>query len=254
MNSAIQSRPIVILGPTTVGKTEVAFGLARRLGAEVVDADKFYLYDAMPAVTGQSDAHPYPDVTSHLYGRLNLGDQQWNGHRYASEVNACVRGVRERNRPVVVEGCSNGFVRAAVNALDSMAELPGSEPLLVGLRWKSVSNLPADCERRATNMMGQGMVAEYSRALRQGCGETYAVRKCFDRGPLVAHLCGGIGWARCRNPVAEQWEHHARRHYTQLSRIPHVVWIDHDRRHPDFTIDRILSLQGAQAVREEINN
>ena len=39
-------RPIVILGPTTVGKTEVAFGLARRLNATVINADKFYLYDA----------------------------------------------------------------------------------------------------------------------------------------------------------------------------------------------------------------
>ena len=51
----IAKRPIVILGPTTVGKTEVAFGLARRLNATVINADKFYLYDALPEVTGQSE-------------------------------------------------------------------------------------------------------------------------------------------------------------------------------------------------------
>ena len=55
MSKTITTRPIVILGPTTVGKTDVAFELARRVGAEIINADKFYLYDAMPAVTGQSD-------------------------------------------------------------------------------------------------------------------------------------------------------------------------------------------------------
>jgi tRNA A37 N6-isopentenylltransferase MiaA len=243
VNKTFSTPSIVILGPTTVGKTEVAFGLARRLGAEIVNADKFYLYDTMPAVTGQSDAQNHPDVRSHLYGVLKLDDHRWTDSRYSSEFKVRVRDIRSRNRPLIVEGCSNGLIRAAVNTLDSWAESPQEKPLLVGLRWKVANNLAADCERRATGMMANGMADEYRRALAAGAGQTYAVRKCFARDPLVQHMRGAIGALRCRNRVAEELEHHARRHYTQLNRIPRVTWIDHDRRCPEESIRRILTLQ-----------
>jgi len=235
-------RPIVILGPTTVGKTDVAFGLARSFGAEVINADKFYLYDAMPAVTGQSDAHKYPDVKSHLYGVLDLGESRWTDSRYAGEFRLCVRDIRSGNRPLIVEGCSHALIRVAVNTLDSLAETPQERPLLVGLRWKLANNLAADCERRARSMMANGMVDEYRRAMAGGAAETYALRKCFARDPLLQHLRGVIESSRCRNRVAEELERHARRHYTQLSRIPRVMWIDHDRQCPEETIRRIQAL------------
>lgn len=244
MNNPVPMRPIVISGPTTVGKTPVAFGLARIIGAEIINADKFYLYDAMPAVTGQSDAHLYPDVRSHLYGVLNFGDQRWTESRYGHAVEECVREIRQRHHPVIVEGCSNGFIRAAVNSLAAVRGVDEPKPLLVGLRWKTGTNLSADCARRATSMMSSGMVVEYRRALQHGCGESYPVRRCFAREPLMAHLSGQISWSVCRNCVAEELEHHARRHYSQLSRIPRVTWLEHDRKRPEETIRRILALAG----------
>ena len=247
VNRVPAMRPIVILGPITVGKTEVAFGLARKRGAEVVNADKFYLYDALPAVTGQSDTHLYPDVRSHLYGALKLDEQRWNQHRYSAEVGVCVRGIRERRRPLIVEGCSNALIRAAVDTLEVEANCPEERPLLIGLRWKSGNNLSADCERRAAGMMAKGMVAEYGRALARGCSESYIVRRCFARDPLLQHLRGEITRSRCRNRVAEELEHHARRHFTQLNRIPHVRWIDHDRHFPQETIRKILAVQMAES-------
>jgi tRNA A37 N6-isopentenylltransferase MiaA len=242
MNNSTQ-RPIVILGPTTVGKTDVAFGLARCLGAEAVNADKFYLYDAMHVVTGQSDAHLYPDVRTHLYGVLKIEEPRWNESRYSDELKACVRDIRRRRHAMVLEGCSNGLIRAAVDVLNASATSLNERPLLVGLRWKSGTNLSADCERRAASMMAKGMPREYRRALADGYSDTYAVQKCFARVPLMAHLRGQIGAIACQKRIAEELEHHARRHYAQLTRIPHVRWIEHNRQHTEDTIRRILEIE-----------
>lgn len=234
------SRPIVILGPTTVGKTEVAFGLARRMNAEIINADKFYLYDAMHTVTGHSDADQYPDVRHHLYGVLQPHQSIWSDSQYSRHLKASLPGIRERGRNAVVEGCSNAFVRSATSALHSSARNPGEEPLLFGLRWKNPNAVSQDCKRRAKTMLALGMLKDFEQALDQGWGETYLVRKCFAREPLMAYKRGLIAELQCQNRIAELLECHACRHYEMLSRIPNVIWIEHDRHSPNTTIDRIL--------------
>lgn len=237
-------RPVVILGPTTVGKTEVAFGLARRLSAEVINADKFYLYDALPEVTGQSDADQYPDVASHLYGVLQPEDSLWSQSRYSAELKACLPGIHARGSTPIIEGCSNGFICAAMSTLSSTAQSPEKAPLVIGLRWKHRNQLAADCERRAAKMFARGMVPSFREACAQRMHETYLLRKCFAREPLMAHQRRCLSRSHCQNRVAELLERHARRHYEMLGRIPNVSWIDHDRQSPEATIERILQLLG----------
>jgi len=239
--SSFCSRPIVILGPTTVGKTQVAFGLARKMNADVINADKFYLYDALNTVTGQSDVDQYPDVRHHLYGVLQPDQSIWKDHQYGTHLKACLPGIGERGRNVVVEGCSNAFVRSATSALESSARKPKETPLLFGLRWENPNAVPQDCERRAKTMLALGMLKEFEQALNQGWGDTYLVRKCFARDPLMEYRRGLIAKLQCQNRIAEMLERHARRNYETLTRIPNVHWIEHDRRSPDTTIDRIFA-------------
>lgn len=234
--------PIILLGPTTVGKTEVAFGLAHRLNAEVFNADKFYLYDALPEVTGQSDADQYPEITSHLYGQLQPDEPLWSQCRYNDELRRCFLAARQRNRNTIVEGCSHALIRTAIETLHSAARSEAETPLLIGLRWKRISQLSADCERRAAKMMCSGMLTSFRQAADEGMGETYLLRKCFAREPLLACRRGVLNQRRCQSRVAELLERHARRHYERMGRIRGVTWIDHDRSTPEATIERIRLL------------
>lgn len=244
----------MLLGPTTVGKTDVAFGLARKLGAEVVNADKFYLYNALPNVTGQSDADQYRDVKSHLYGVLKIEEARWSEDRYSVELKARSRAIQSNGNQMIVEGCSHGLIRTVTDTLDCDAESIHAKPLLIGMRWKSGTNLTADCLRRANKMVEMGMIEEYQRALAGGLGESYVVRKCFARTPLLDRLEGRISISQCRNRVAEELERHARRHYRLLRRIPNVTWIENDRRCPEETIRRILQLRTAHLTSASNSN
>ena len=241
---ATAKRPIVILGPTTVGKTEVAFGLARRLNATVINADKFYLYDALPEVTGQSDADQYPDITSHLYGRLQPDDALWSSNRYRAELRGCLAEAAERNQQIIVEGCSNALVRVAIETLSSTATCEAEQPLLIGLQWRHRAQLPADCAGRAGRMFAAGMPRSFDQACRERMQETYLLRKCFAREPLLALQRRSIARSTCQQRVAELLERHAHRHHERMRRIPKVAWLDHDRRQVAATVNRILTIHG----------
>ena len=237
-------RPIVILGPTTVGKTEVAFGLARRLNATVINADKFYLYDALPEVTGQSDADQYPDITSQLYGRLQPDEALWSPNRYRSELRSCLAEAAERNQQIIVEGCSNALVRVAIETLSSTATSEAEQPLIIGLQWRHLTQLPADCAGRASRMFAAGMPRSFDQACRERMQETYLLRKCFAREPLLALQRRSHSRMACQQRVAELLERHAHRHHERMSRIPKVAWLAHDRRQVAATVNRILTLHG----------
>ena len=57
MSNSEKIRPIVILGPTAGGKSELAIQLACELGGEVIGADSMQIYHHMDAGT----AKPSPD-------------------------------------------------------------------------------------------------------------------------------------------------------------------------------------------------
>lgn len=90
-------------------------------------------------------------------------------------------------------------------------------------------------------MLALGMLKDFEQAMNQGWGDTYLVRKCFARDPLMAYKRGLIAELQCEQRIAEMLERHARRHYEMLARITNVKWLEHDRSSPDSTIDRILT-------------
>ena len=54
MNVIGQPRPIVILGPTAGGKSELAVSLAQRLNGQIIGADSMQVYRHMDAGTCQT--------------------------------------------------------------------------------------------------------------------------------------------------------------------------------------------------------
>ena len=62
---------VVIVGATTTGKTKLAASLARVLGGELVNADKFYLFDGFAVGTGRADIVAHGDIPNHLFPRIN---------------------------------------------------------------------------------------------------------------------------------------------------------------------------------------
>ncbi|MEQ9460477.1 MAG: tRNA (adenosine(37)-N6)-dimethylallyltransferase MiaA [Phycisphaeraceae bacterium] len=111
-----QPRPIILLGPTAGGKTELAIQLAEALGGEVINADSMQVYQLMDAGT----AKPTPDQRArvphrgvdcaHPSSRFTVSD--WRLIAESSMVSAQNRA----KRPIIAGG-TNLYLKALLHGM-----------------------------------------------------------------------------------------------------------------------------------------
>ncbi len=116
---------IAVVGPTAAGKSELALGLARVLGGEVVNADSMQLYAGMDIGTAKLTPAQRQGVPHHL---LDIWDirQTASVAEYQRLARAAIGSIQHRGLVPVLAGGSGLYVRAALDPL----EFPGTDPAL----------------------------------------------------------------------------------------------------------------------------
>ncbi len=110
---------VAVVGPTATGKSDVALGLAERLGAEVVNADAMQLYRGMDIGTAKLTPAERRGIPHHQLDVLDVG-QDASVAAYQRDARADVDEAHARGRRVVAVGGSGLYVRALLDHL-SMA-------------------------------------------------------------------------------------------------------------------------------------
>lgn len=118
--------PFYLAGPTASGKSELAVELARRWNAEIVCADPFQLFAALPILTAQPDARARAAVPHHLYGTLPP-NAAMDVARYRSLALPVLQRLVDAGRRVIVVGGSGLYLKALTHGLDP---LPAPDPAL----------------------------------------------------------------------------------------------------------------------------
>ena len=112
-----------VVGPTASGKTRMAVNFARRWGGEVINADAYQVYDALPVLSARPDEVEMAGVPHHHFGVLDPREM-CDAHRLAKMAWEKIRDLQERGlRPIVVGG-SGLYVKAITHGLAA----PPSEP------------------------------------------------------------------------------------------------------------------------------
>lgn len=95
---------IFIVGPTAVGKSEVAFELARKLHSDVLSCDSMQIYKGMDIITSKPNSSLMKRVKHHFIGVIPCG-KEYNVSKYRKEaVKIINRLVREERIPVFCGG------------------------------------------------------------------------------------------------------------------------------------------------------
>ena len=110
---------VAVVGPTATGKSDVALGLAERLGAEVVNADAMQLYRGMDIGTAKLTPAERRGIPHHQLDVLDVG-QDASVAAYQRDARADVDEAHARGRRVVAVGGSGLYGRALLDHL-SMA-------------------------------------------------------------------------------------------------------------------------------------
>lgn len=104
---------IVILGPTAVGKTDIAIQLAERLDGEIVSADSRLLYRGMDIGTAKPGEEERRRVPHHLIDVADP-DETWSLAVYQRVAYRVISEIHARGRLPFLVGGTGQYIRAVV--------------------------------------------------------------------------------------------------------------------------------------------
>jgi tRNA dimethylallyltransferase len=108
---AVSQTIFAIVGPTASGKTDVALGVAERLGAEIVSCDSMQLYREFDVGTAKPSAEERARVRHHLVDLLPP-DESYSAARYATDADRAIADIRARQKRVLIVGGTGLYLRA----------------------------------------------------------------------------------------------------------------------------------------------
>jgi tRNA dimethylallyltransferase len=107
---------IVILGPTAVGKSEIAVELAEQIGGEIINADSQQVYRRMDIGTAKPSAADRERVPHHLIDVVDP-DEEFNVATYRRLAMECIDDIEGRNRKAIVCGGTGLYIKALTKGL-----------------------------------------------------------------------------------------------------------------------------------------
>lgn len=108
---------IVILGPTAVGKTEIALKLARRFQGEIVSADSRLFYRGMDIGTAKPSLEEQDRVPHHLID-VATPDEDWSLARYLPVALDTIQDIQERDKVPFLVGGTGQYIQAVIQGWD----------------------------------------------------------------------------------------------------------------------------------------
>ena len=122
----MKSKLLCLLGPTAVGKTEIAIQLAQRLNAEIVSVDSRQIYRQMDIGTAKPTREERQAARHHLIDCVDISEP-FSVADYQSLADTAIADIRNRDKRVLLVGGAGLYFRAIV---DGLFEGPGADPAL----------------------------------------------------------------------------------------------------------------------------
>ena len=194
-----------IVGPTSVGKSELAADVARKLGAEIVSADAFQIYRGLDLLTAQPDQETMARAPHHLIGAVSLTEEM-NVEKYRAAAEEIIREIHARGKPAIVVGGSGLYVKTLTHGL---ATLPAAnrrlrdvlEQATLHELFRSLLALDPVAARQIDRQNKRRLIRAVEVCLLTG--KPFSGQRTEWREPVVAAAVtgGSAGDAAGRNPL-----------------------------------------------------
>ena len=232
-------KSLIIAGPTTTGKTDIAFRVGEEIGGEIINADKFYLVGGFLSMTGLPDFSDHSTVPHHLYEILHPTDEPLTDSDFVSMVRSIEQQIRDRGNFPIIEGCYHRFTKALLDSKRSY--------ICVGIKWSSISDLESRVNKRVDKIFDEmGGIEEVREGLRKGWRDTYLMRKGSMIKPVVEYLDGEISLELARKKAVADIIYAAFKAYRRFLDIPEIRWVENEpSRSEEVTRNVIGIVKGA---------
>ena len=105
---------LLLVGPTAVGKTEIAIQLAERLNGEIISADSRLFYRGMDIGTAKPTREEQARVPHHLIDVANP-DETWSLAQFQQAARTAIADIHARGKLPFLVGGTGQYVRAVTD-------------------------------------------------------------------------------------------------------------------------------------------
>ena len=109
----------VLLGPTAVGKTELALQMAEKLGSPILNCDSRQIYRGMEIGTAAPTAEQQQRVKHYFVGTHDIGSY-YSAAQYEQDVLALIAHLKETHQSLLLTGGSMLYLDAVCNGIDDI--------------------------------------------------------------------------------------------------------------------------------------
>lgn len=220
--------PLILAGPTTVGKSDLAVRIADMTDGVIINSDKYYLYAGRHFRVGLGlrrgeleDGRP-----RRLYGGLGPRSPLPTPQEYASWINPVIRGVQAMGRLAIVEGCTYSYNQELI------AKYGGR--YAIGLTWNTTHNLHERVVRRVETLLDDGLLEETQQALDNGLRDAFPMRKGILYRSSIAVLEGRLSLEDAKTTIAQEGVSIALHHQRLYYEAGNLEWLPYS---PDSALD-----------------
>lgn len=143
--SILHPLPILIAGPTAVGKSEIALLLAEKLGGEIISVDSMQVYRGLDLGTAKPTFAERARVPHHLIDVVDL-TAPFDAAKFVELANKAVAEIQSRGRVPIFCGGTGLYFKAY---LEGLGEAPVGDPRLrAELEAAPLADLLRELEQR----------------------------------------------------------------------------------------------------------
>jgi len=117
---------IILMGPTSIGKSAIALQLYKKYPIEIVSVDSSMIYRDMNIGTDKPSSEILSLVKHHLVNIINP-NQSYNVSNFYHDVHSVIRDIHERNKVPILVGGSMMYFNQFINGLNKMPNNSASE-------------------------------------------------------------------------------------------------------------------------------
>ncbi len=104
---------IVITGPTGVGKTKLSIELAKKINAEIINADSVQVYKDLNIGTAKVKEEEKEGIIHHLLDIIDVNDM-YTVYDYQNDTRKLIDSILKKNKKVIIVGGTGLYIKAAL--------------------------------------------------------------------------------------------------------------------------------------------
>jgi tRNA dimethylallyltransferase len=113
---------ITIVGPTAVGKTDLAIKLANLFNTEIISADSRQFYKELNIGTAKPSKHELESNKHHLINNISINDD-YNISQFQNDADKIILDIFSKNKYAILVGGSGLYIDAVLYGIDKIPKV-----------------------------------------------------------------------------------------------------------------------------------